>query len=620
LLAVVEADNIIHLYDTTSGALTAELRHDEAIWYLVVAFAPDGRSLAAGAMDPRGPAVPRVWWQIWDLASRKVTHTVSLEQVISPEYARYSPDGKWLAISGKDEVIVLNAATGAEVRRLPCLQRTPNIVFSVDGKTLASANTIWETDTWQRLPASADPATNLHGSFRYTNDGTGVIGSAGRLIVWNAATGQLVHRYPELPTFRGYSVLSPDQRLLAGVGIDRAVRLWDAVTGAEVRTLRDDKKPGGVYPVFAAGGRQLICGDSNGSIDVWDCATGERLAQLTGEATIAHWLAVSPDGRWLASATMGDPRTNSDVRIWDLSTHKQHRRFDALPQGALEFSPDSRYLVTSGADLKRSELQLWDIEGNKSLRTFEGHAGRAVGIAFSRDGRMLATGGRDTTVRVWEVATGAERCRFTGHKSAVDTVAFAPDCSAVAAASSEAPIYIWQVFGESHQSVREPEPANRDEKWIALASSDSKMAFQTVRRLVTDPTQSIAILREHLRAVVSADPGRVLNLIRQLESTKFTERQQASQELERILDGAVPNLRAALASTKSAETKQAIQRLLDRLDEQTPEMLRTMRAVEVLEHIATPAARELLADLAKGAAGARLTVEAKASLERLKAK
>ena len=76
----------------------------------------------------------------------------------------------------------------------------------------------------------------------------------------------------------------------------------------------------------------------------------------------------------------------------------------------------------------------------------------------------------------------------------------------------------------------------------------------------------------------------------------------------------------ALPSAKSAEMRQAVQRLLDRLDEPTSEVLRTIRALEVLEHIATPAARELLAELAKGAPGARLTDEAKASLARLKGK
>jgi hypothetical protein len=90
--------------------------------------------------------------------------------------------------------------------------------------------------------------------------------------------------------------------------------------------------------------------------------------------------------------------------------------------------------------------------------------------------------------------------------------------------------------------------------------------------------------------------------------------------LDHLADRAIPNLQAELATTKSAEVRQAIQRVLDQLDEPTPKVLRTIRAVEVLEHIATPAARDLLAELAKGAPGARLTVEAKASLERLKAR
>src|SRR5206468_13127208 len=97
----------------------------------------------------------------------------------------------------------------------------------------------------------------------------------------------------------------------------------------------------------------------------------------------------------------------------------------------------------------------------------------------------------------------------------------------------------------------------------------------------------------------------------------FAERQKAATELEKLGDRATAELRAALTDTTTAEVRRAVQRLLDRIDAGTPETLRAIRAVEVLEHIATPAAREHLKTLAAGQPGAEPTVAAAAAIKRL---
>src|SRR5439155_24321273 len=110
------------------------------------------------------------------------------------------------------------------------------------------------------------------------------------------------------------------------------------------------------------------------------------------------------------------------------------------------------------------------------------------------------------------------------------------------------------------------------------------------------------------------DAARVRELIRQIDSPRFAERQQAIRELETIADSAAGQLRTALTDAPPLEVRQTLQRILDRLEAGTPESLRAIRAVEVLEYIATPAAREHLKALAGGAPAAALTDAAAAAL------
>jgi hypothetical protein len=155
--------------------------------------------------------------------------------------------------------------------------------------------------------------------------------------------------------------------------------------------------------------------------------------------------------------------------------------------------------------------------------------------------------------------------------------------------------------------------------WTDLANNDAKAAFQAMGEMIGQPKDTVTLMAAKLKPVEQVDPALIEQMVKDLDSDNFTKRQKANKALEQLESQARPALEKIMANPPSAEARSRAKNLLERLDGPvgSPEDLRMIRAVEVLERIGTPEARDLLARLAKGAAGARLTTEASASVGRL---
>lgn len=140
-------------------------------------------------------------------------------------------------------------------------------------------------------------------------------------------------------------------------------------------------------------------------------------------------------------------------------------------------------------------------------------------------------------------------------------------------------------------------------------------AYRAVRSLAGSP-EAVKQLSEHVRPVVQPNAERVRVLLADLDSDEFRVRENATGELERFGELAAPDWREALGRRPSAEVRRRLERLLTRIDSGEEERL-AARVTEVLEEMGTPEARRFLETLAKGAATARLTEWAQASLRRL---
>jgi dipeptidyl aminopeptidase/acylaminoacyl peptidase len=240
-------------------------------------------------------------------------------------------------------------------------------------------------------------------------------------------------------------------------------------------------------------------------------------------------------------------------------------------------------------------------------------------VAFSPNGRLLAVNAPLQEILVWDLAQGRELRRFKGFDAGVSSLAFAPDSRRLVSGLADSTLLIWNVGAPATPPTDKLGAEALAKAWDDLAGSDTPRAFRARWALASVPDATLALFQKDLKPAQPADQGRLQKLVDDLESQQFSVRSTANKELEELGDLAAGALRQALTKNPSLELRRRTQALLDKLRGPVtrPELLRAVRAAAVLEDIASPAARKLLATLADGAPEARLTQETQAALQRL---
>jgi WD40 repeat protein len=442
-----------------------------------LARSPDGKLLASGGGQPY-QADAQGTILLWDAATYQVVRTLRGHLGAVGNIA-FTPDGEHLVSSARftdlNKIIrqraPLEAATRGEVRVWNVklghtelhMPGYTSIVAAPDGKTLAAAALgedvrVWDKKTRKvhlRLKHPKGILTRL----TYSPDGRWLAGCWQELrtaelargevdlgagtrtgtLVWDARTGD------RHMTLEGQSdaEFSPDSKRLATAHEDRTARLWDLATKKEVAAFRRHTHlVNGL--AFSPDGRRLATASLDKTATVWEIDGARELRQLRGHTDMVTSVLFSADGDAVLTGSW-----DGTVKVWNAGHEPAFRalRGHTSHVANLAFAPDGKRIASAGPE----SVRLWDLEAGREVF----HLDTAMQcVSFRHDGHLLATGGRDDTVRLWDVSGTAGRPtqvrEMAGHTGRVSAVAFRPDGKQVASASTgnqdgkkPGEVYLW---------------------------------------------------------------------------------------------------------------------------------------------------------------------------------
>lgn len=345
-----------------------------------------------------------------------------------------------------------------------------SVVFSPDGKRLATSDTSGDIQIWELPGGSQLVSCKGHEHWvwavAFSPDGQ-LLASASddyRVKLWDVKTGTC------LKTFIGhtYSInaiaFSPDGRYIATGSQDATIRIWDLQTPARSSDVDASSHAGVVDTCVQLLGHQgrvwsvafrpvetgepsgagpiLASGSEDRTIKLWDMETGSCLQTLTGHSEWVKSVAFSPDGQMLASGSF-----DHTLKLWDWQTGNclKTLRGHASTVTMVAFSPNGEQVVSSSYD---QTLKLWHISSGQCLRTLQGHGNRIWSVAFDPTGEWLASGGDDHATKLWRVGNGQCTKTIKGHTNAVMAIALHADGHYLASGHEDQTVRLWDLAAE----------------------------------------------------------------------------------------------------------------------------------------------------------------------------
>jgi WD40 repeat protein/tetratricopeptide (TPR) repeat protein len=483
---VTAAGTTVRLWDAATGApLSRALRDvegDSGFPTLSRAFSPDGRRALTYARDGAAVVVDTATGRP-ALPPLQLPSSAAVQGRVSA--GEFSPDGTRIVTVSPDAraAQLWDAATGRAAG--PPL-RHPSYVhdadFSPDGRYVVTASVDQTARLWDAAtgPPLRHPDIVYLAAFSPDGDRILTHGNDGRVRVWDVFPGRSPARV--LPS-QGQTVgaaFSPNGRRVVTASADGTARVWEAATGRPVTSaLRHDGPV--TAAAFSPDGRRVLTVTPTAARS-WDARTGEPLGTALDLGSGVRRGVFSPDGRWLLVLR------DSEARVWDVARGEPVSAPVRRSPGGGEdaaFSPDGRRVITfrnqlvtrRGEPTWEGEADVWEAATGRLVCPALRPGPDILGVAFSPDGRLLATGCRDYTAHVWDAATGRPVGRPLRHSAGVFAVAFSPDGRSVVTGATDKTARVWDALtGEPrtaplrHTCYVQRAAFSPDGRWVVTAA------------------------------------------------------------------------------------------------------------------------------------------------------
>ncbi len=441
-LASASADGTVRIWDVATSECVQILPHEH--WVIRTLFSPDGRDLIVSGMSAT--------IYIWNPVDGQLTQTLTghSDWVWSIDL---SADGQTLISTGEDRTIRMwDLRTGSDRTIFRAHQdRIWTVALAPDDRHAVTGSEDRTIKIWDLHRGKCVKTINGYGNwiksiaFIPQQDWLASSHRDGRIRLWQLQHLSCIH------TLTGHTdavvaiAISHDGSYLASSSLDRTIRIWDLQSLVCIQTI-DTQVDGSCSLVFSPNRNRLIAGNDRADLQIWDIATGQLDRTIAGHPNRIQAVAVCQVQNLLVTAC------ESMLRIWDLQTYKCLHTIIAhqLPIICVAFSPDGRYLATGSMD---KTVKIWDTHSWDCLQTLRGHHSLTLTVAFSptpvrsgtNDDYQLIVGSGDRLITRWNIHTGECLQTYVGHTNWVWSIAYSPDGSQIASAGEDETIKIWAV-------------------------------------------------------------------------------------------------------------------------------------------------------------------------------
>jgi WD40 repeat protein/uncharacterized caspase-like protein len=457
LLALTE-NYVARIWNTATGSEVTQLKIPNSGVFADMAdafsaFTDDGKKIATGGFGTETI--------IWETETGKQISKMSGRTNLAYNVA-FSADGMQLFVGGRTR---WDLRTGRGLRVSPVVLEKTYPIQSPDSRVLAvikpnsSVLTLIEAATGRQLfelKPSGDPG--IVERARFSSDGAMIAATYGPRVDMNASTGSLtrgssvkiwdVKSGTELQSLVGGDVqveadFSEDGKVLGTIGSMGEIALWDTRSGSKLRDLASSPMKGltDITKAQQTGRMPVNMPNMADMSAMMTNVLGTMSAGTMGRKVTS--LAFTPDGRMLATGGV-ESKSNLDLAAMMSGAMNQKRQKNSKQsQDPMDIMKDLKVEAIA-------KVQLWDVATGQEIASIKGHGRAVTKVAFSRDGKLLATGSNDNTITIWDVATQRELKTLTGHSASLDSMDFSPDNRLLATAGEDGATFLWDANTGEH--------------------------------------------------------------------------------------------------------------------------------------------------------------------------